>query len=133
MKISISRRFTFEAAHFLPGHPGKCANLHGHRFELIVQIGCEEANLVDGMVMDYSNLKEIVEREVIDCYDHQNLNDKIPFNDSVKFPMRPTSENLARLIFNYLSNTIERFTNRRAKHEKIILKETENSTCEVTE
>ena len=89
MQISITKKFTFEAAHQLPNHDGKCKNLHGHSYVLevtvsgpIIQEGPKE-----GMIMDFKDLSEIVDREIINQWDHQYLNDILPFVT--------TAENLA--------------------------------------
>lgn len=122
MKVAISRRFTFEAAHFLPEHPGKCKNLHGHRWELIVTISCPDGLLRDNMVMDYAKLKQMVEDTIIGAYDHQFLNDLLP---------ETTSERLALHFFKILQTELY-YRDVALALEKITLKETENSICEVT-
>jgi 6-pyruvoyltetrahydropterin/6-carboxytetrahydropterin synthase len=64
--------FTFEAAHRLPWHPGKCAGLHGHSYRLDVTVaGPLDDN---GIVMDFDDLHAIVHRQVIDQWDHSDLN-----------------------------------------------------------
>jgi 6-pyruvoyltetrahydropterin/6-carboxytetrahydropterin synthase len=72
----VRRRFGFEAAHRLPGHPGKCRELHGHSYRLVVTVerALDEGS---GMVIDFGELKQIVRREVIDLVDHKCLNDLI--------------------------------------------------------
>lgn len=88
-KIRIAKTFTFHAAHSLPNHEGECANLHGHTFKMLVEVsGCVNAKegAENGMVMDFSHLKEMVEDKIISPFcDHKNLND---------FDTNPTSENL---------------------------------------
>ena len=73
MRTSVTRAFTFEASHQLPFHPGKCKRLHGHGYRLEVTVEGPVAD--DGMVLDFSALKEVVRREVLDRFDHQHLND----------------------------------------------------------
>jgi 6-pyruvoyltetrahydropterin/6-carboxytetrahydropterin synthase len=64
--------FTFEAAHRLPWHPGKCAGLHGHSYRLDVTVaGPLDDN---GIVVDFDNLHAIVNDQVIDQWDHSDLN-----------------------------------------------------------
>jgi 6-pyruvoyltetrahydropterin/6-carboxytetrahydropterin synthase len=73
MRTSVTRTFTFEAAHQLPWHGGKCRNLHGHSYRLEVTV---EGPIGDhGIVVDFATIKEAVERDVIAAYDHQYLND----------------------------------------------------------
>lgn len=100
MNISITKKFKFEAAHLLPHHDGKCKNLHGHSYVLEVSLSGElHANgPKEGMVMDFSEVTSIVNQEVITPWDHQFLNDLLPFVT--------TAENLAVEIFNRLSKQL---------------------------
>lgn len=93
MRLSIRKIFSFEAAHKLPNHKGKCANLHGHSYELAVTItgGIISSGSSEGMIMDFADLSEVVEKEIISKWDHKFL------NDVVDFP--PTAELLAQEIF----------------------------------
>ena len=115
--ISITKKFEFEAAHMLPNHKGKCKNLHGHRYELEVTVRGPINS--EGMVMDFSDLKEMVNELVIDRFDHSCLNDKITFI--------PTAENLVEYIRASLARQIERAGR---KLEKIRLYETADSYAE---
>ncbi len=73
MRTSVTRSFTFEAAHQLPWHEGRCRNLHGHSYRLQVTV---EGPVGDsGIVIDFADIKSVVQREVIDRFDHQYLND----------------------------------------------------------
>lgn len=62
-----------DSSHVIPGHPGKCARLHGHtyRFQVWVSGPVEETS---GMLVDFYELK----RE-IDAWDHRHLNDEVDF------------------------------------------------------
>ncbi|MDQ3679626.1 MAG: 6-carboxytetrahydropterin synthase QueD [Actinomycetota bacterium] len=73
MRSRVTRAFVFEAAHQLPWHPGKCRRLHGHnyRFEVTIEGPLDE----NGVVLDFDELQEVVQRKVVDRYDHQYLND----------------------------------------------------------
>lgn len=78
------------AAHSLKlSYPSKCENLHGHNWIITVYCRSEELN-ADGMVIDFSHIKEAVKKKL----DHQNLNEVLPFN--------PTAENIARWICDQL-------------------------------
>lgn len=71
-RTSVTCSFTFEAAHRLPWHAGRCRNLHGHSYRLDVTVsGPLDAN---GVVIDFDVLSEVVRIEVIDVWDHQDLN-----------------------------------------------------------
>lgn len=73
-KIRVTKIFNFEMAHALHGYKGKCANVHGHSYQLTVTVlGSTierdgDPNL--GMVMDFSDLKELVNEEIIAVFDH---------------------------------------------------------------
>jgi len=91
VRTSVIRSFTFDAAHQLPWHPGKCRQLHGHTYRLEVAY---EGPLGDhGIVWDFAALDELVRREVIDRFDHRYLNDLMP---------NPTAELLAADIWKRL-------------------------------
>ena len=122
--ISICKQFTFEAAHFLPNHLGKCKNLHGHGFLLEVEIsGIPKKGAKDpakGMIMDFSKLKEIVNGVVIDRVDHTHLNDKF---------CNPTAETM---VVKFAAMLKSSFTanNCRVNLERVRLYETATSYAE---
>ena len=93
MNISITKQFKFEAAHLLPNHDGKCKNLHGHSYVLEITVSGPiiETGPKEGTVMDFSDLSKIVDREIISKWDHQFLNEILPFTT--------TAENLALECF----------------------------------
>jgi 6-pyruvoyltetrahydropterin/6-carboxytetrahydropterin synthase len=73
MRTSVTRSFSFEAAHQLPWHSGACQRLHGHGYRLEVTV---EGPLNEhGIVTDFADVAEVVKREVIARFDHQYLND----------------------------------------------------------
>ena len=77
MKIRVSKIFDFETAHALWGYDGKCANIHGHSYVLTVSITGDIIDDPDhvkyGMIIDFSDLKTIVKKEIVDVYDHALL------------------------------------------------------------
>ena len=90
MRVKVA--FDFEAAHRLPHHPGKCRELHGHSYHLVVTV--ERPVAADtGMAIDFADLKQIVRREVVDRLDHTYVNDRID---------NPTAEVMAVWIWNAL-------------------------------
>ena len=91
MRTSISHLFRFEAAHQLPWHPGKCRALHGHSYRLLVTVSGPVGP--QGVVLDFADLRRIVEREVIVRYDHRYLNDMMD---------NPTAELIAHEIWKLL-------------------------------
>ena len=68
----VNKEFKFDAAHLLPNHKGQCKNLHGHTYKLIVT--CKGAEQItgtsEGMIMDFSDLKSVVQAQIIDEFDH---------------------------------------------------------------
>ncbi|MDR1792874.1 MAG: 6-carboxytetrahydropterin synthase [Bacteroidales bacterium] len=73
-KIRITKQFSFEMAHVLHGHDGLCSNVHGHSYQLYVCLRgepLEDKNSPKcGMVMDFSDLKQIVNQHIINIFDH---------------------------------------------------------------
>ena len=76
-KIRLTRLFTFEAAHALQGYDGACRNIHGHSYKLQVTIIglpiVNEEHPKNGMVLDFGDLKQLVQETVIDAVDHALL------------------------------------------------------------
>ena len=93
MKFSITKQFKFEAAHSLPKYEGKCKNLHGHSYVLEVSVSgpVHTDGSQEGMVMDFTDISKIVDSEIITQWDHQFLNDILPFST--------TAEHLAQECF----------------------------------
>ena len=73
--FTLKNEIEFDMAHYLTGYDGKCANIHGHRYRLIVSVSSEELH-EDGhlrsMVDDFSNIKQVLKR-VADWFDHKLL------------------------------------------------------------
>ena len=82
----------FSAAHCLPGHPGRCANLHGHSYRALVTVTGARLN-AQGMLMDFGDLKAVC-TQVIESLDHTYLNELPAFAESA-----PTAERLAAHIY----------------------------------
>jgi 6-pyruvoyltetrahydropterin/6-carboxytetrahydropterin synthase len=84
----VSKKYGFDAAHLLPYYEGKCHNLHGHHFDVVVGIK-GPIDPLTGMVVDFSWLKGVLEADV-GKFDHTYLN---------KYIDNPTAELLAKFIF----------------------------------
>lgn len=69
----ILKEFEFDAAHYLPKYNGKCENLHGHTYKLVVKVSGHPDH--EGMVIDFIRLKNIVKDLVLSKLDHACLND----------------------------------------------------------
>lgn len=70
--MELTTSYTFDAAHRIQGHPGKCAYLHGHTYHLEVTVGAARLDGF-GMVMDFDDLRAIVRKTVLDAWDHATL------------------------------------------------------------
>lgn len=73
-KVRVTKEFTFEMAHALWNYDGACKNIHGHSYRLFVTIKGEpitnENHVKFGMVMDFKDLKSIVNEHVVNVLDH---------------------------------------------------------------
>ncbi len=73
-KIRLTKEFSFEAAHFLGGYDGLCRYIHGHSYRMFVTVKGEpngdSLSPKYGMVVDFKELKKIVNEEVVDRLDH---------------------------------------------------------------
>lgn len=95
-KVQITKEFTFDSAHFLKEYIGECSNLHGHTYYLLVTL---EGYINDiGMLIDFKELKEIVDKNIISRLDHKCINHVLDSN--------PTAENMVCIIFDMLSEMI---------------------------
>ena len=134
MKASIYRRQTFNAAHRLNNPAwdsetnkrvfGLCNNphFHGHNYVVIAKI-TGDIDTETGYVMDAKILKDIIEDEVIEPFDHRNLNLDVPEFQK----LNPTAENIVMVIWNKLRARLEnRF------ELTVTLYETENNYVEYT-
>lgn len=78
--IRVTKEFHFEMAHALFGYNGPCKNIHGHSYRLSVcvkgKVIKSEDDPKNGMVMDFTDLKKIVQTKVIDEFDHALLLNK---------------------------------------------------------
>ena len=73
-KIRITKQFSFESGHALYGYDGKCKNIHGHSYQLdVTVIGqpiTDPEDVKYGMVIDFTDLKRIVNQEIVSVFDH---------------------------------------------------------------
>ena len=113
-KVAVYRKEHFNAAHRLNNPDwdettnkrvfGKCNNphFHGHNYELVIKV-TGEPDAQTGYVIDMKVLSEIVQDNVIERFDHKNLNE-----DTVEFKnLNPSAENIAIVIYNILRDKIE--------------------------
>ena len=114
MKVTVCRKEHFNAAHRLSNPEwddkhnteifGKCSNpnYHGHNYDLIVKV-TGEINKETGYVMDTKILKDLIRANIIERFDHRNLNMDVEELSG----MNPTAENIAVVIWNILRKLIE--------------------------
>jgi len=140
--IRITKEFKFETGHALYGYDGLCKNVHGHSYKLSVTVigkPIEDSSHVKfGMVMDFSELKSIVNTLIVKPFDHATvLNTNSPhieLADSMekrghkilRVPYQPTSEMM-------VVDFAKKITTALPKHLKLhhlLLRETESSYAE---
>ncbi|GAO45576.1 6-pyruvoyl trahydropterin synthase family protein [Flavihumibacter petaseus] len=113
-KVAVYRKEHFNAAHRLHRSDwddaqnyevfGKCSypNYHGHNYELVVKV-VGEINPATGFVIDMKTLSDIIQQEILNRFDHRNLN-----LDTAEFADRnPTAENIVMVIYNLLRPHID--------------------------
>lgn len=93
----LIKKFDFDAAHHLTKYHGKCERPHGHTYDLVVKLKGTPDH--EDMVYDFVQLKQLVKEQVLDRYDHRNLNDFLP---------NPTAEEIGRDIFRILAPLVKR-------------------------
>jgi 6-pyruvoyltetrahydropterin/6-carboxytetrahydropterin synthase len=101
--VQIRKSFTFEAAHLLPHHPGKCARLHGHsyRLEVVLEGPLQNEGPATGMVEDFEVVSTVTKTTVIADLDHRYLNDLIE---------NPTAERIVSWIWGRLHVALPQLT-----------------------
>lgn len=137
----IKKEYTFDAAHMLKGHFGKCKNLHGHTYKLICYFKTDKLN-TDGsdrdMVIDFYHVNEIV-KPLINEIDHSFICDTTdPTQMAIlnllsksdkkiyQIPFRSTSENLAKHFYQLIKQDLKMLY-------KVELFETATSMCAYVE
>ncbi|CRZ20373.1 6-carboxytetrahydropterin synthase QueD [Kingella kingae] len=116
--FKTAKEFTFDMAHMLDGHDGKCQNLHGHTYILQVEISgnLHESGAKKGMVMDFADLKAVVKTHILDKMDHAFIYDTTSEREcqvanllnqlnskTYGINTRTTAEEMTRHIFNVLT------------------------------
>lgn len=95
--IDTTKIFTFDSAHKLENYEGECKYLHGHTYKLEVTVrGTRDGR---GIVIDFKDLKRIVNEEVISTVDHRYLNEIFDFNT--------TCENMIEWMFERLDSKLD--------------------------
>lgn len=94
--LTVSKKVSFDAAHYLPEYEGKCQRLHGHHW--VVELGVKGPIKNSGFVIDFSKLSSWLKEHVVNQFDHTVLNDIIG---------NPTAENIAIYIRNRFITTAD--------------------------
>jgi 6-pyruvoyltetrahydropterin/6-carboxytetrahydropterin synthase len=108
MKAHLTRRYMFSASHRLHSEAmtaeenaatyGKCNNPYGHGHNYALEVTVSGAvNEATGMVCNLVDLDSVVQRQILERFDHENLNLRAEFADAV-----PTTENLCSVIYEIL-------------------------------
>ncbi len=137
MKLRLTKEFEFQMAHALNGYDGKCRNIHGHNYKLFVTVEGEPLTDVGGakkgMVIDFSDIKRIVDERVISSFDHAFVvSEGSPFEhiEGTKMlvvPFQPTCEGLLMHFAAMLSDSFPKGV----RLSSLRLHETESSYAEL--
>lgn len=132
----LTTEHSFDSAHFLAGYDGKCGNLHGHRWRVLLTVQSEtlrEDRQQKGMCVDFAELKKDLRTE-LDALDHVLIIEQGSLREStmkalqeekfqvVEMPFRPTAENFARYFY-------ELFTLKGYPEAKVEVYETPNNSA----
>ncbi|MCX7173413.1 MAG: 6-carboxytetrahydropterin synthase QueD [Proteobacteria bacterium] len=139
--MQITRRLEFDAGHRIPDHQSQCRHLHGHRYAIEISLSgdiIESDGLpMNGMVMDFSEIKTLAKRHLVDAWDHAFLAFRgdapvvsflatLPDHKTVLLDVVPTAENLAAIAFARLDAVYLDHYGNHLRLERIRLYETPN-------
>jgi len=137
----ITRRLEFDAGHRIPDHKSQCRHLHGHRYALEITLAGDiihqDGDSANGMVMDFSDIKSLARRHLVDLWDHAflayvgdqpvvNFLHSLPEHKTVLLDCIPTAENLAERAFAILDSVYRDTYGNRLRLERVRLYETPN-------
>jgi len=137
----ITRRLEFDAGHRIPDHKSQCRHLHGHRYAIEITLAGDiirrEGDAANGMVMDFSEVKALAMRHLVDAWDHAFLvhdGDRavidflatLPGHKTVVLDCVPTAENLAEAAFRILDAVYRDTYGNHLRLERVRLYETPN-------
>lgn len=111
---TVETQASFDSAHFLAGYFGKCSNIHGHRWNVKVELAAKEIQKENvqtrGMLMDFSSVKEEL-RNMVDELDHALIIEQGSLREAtyqclkedkfkiIEVDFRPTAENFAEWFY----------------------------------
>lgn len=139
--MRITRRLEFDAGHRIPDHASQCRHLHGHRYALEVTLSGHIINAagkaVNGMVMDFADVKKVANELIVERWDHAFLVYRgdievatflasMPGHKTVVLDVVPTAENLAAEAFRVLDSGYQDVYGNQLRLERVRLYETPN-------
>ncbi len=119
-ELKVTRHFA--AAHNLREFYGKCENLHGHNWFVEVKVRARDLDRT-GLVLDFGQIKKRLDA-VLEIIDHQYLNELPAFRT-----VNPSSENIARFIFEQLAAAIAEESQGRARLHSVSAWESDNASA----
>jgi len=144
--LTITRKLEFDAGHRIPDHNSQCRNLHGHRYTLEItltgQVVEHDGQADNGMIMDFSDVKNLARESLVDLWDHaflvyekdtqvKDFLDTLPNHKTVVLNRVPTVENLAKIAFDILKPVYQDRYSTGLSLSKIKLFETPNCWAEI--
>jgi len=118
----LSTQKMISAAHVLRDYEGPCARLHGHNWNIKIEVLSNKLNSV-GITVDFLDLDKVL-WQVVGPFDHNNFNDFPPFDK-----INPTAENVAKYFYDEIKEKLPADV----KMEKISIWETEQYLVEYFE
>jgi 6-pyruvoyltetrahydropterin/6-carboxytetrahydropterin synthase len=115
----------FSSAHQLRGYRGKCENLHGHNWKVVLSVRGEELDST-GLLIDFTELKSML-RDIIEELDHRNINDIPCFTQQ-----NPSSENIARYIAEQFASSLRARGHAKISMDSVTVWESDTSRCTFT-
>ncbi|TXI19620.1 MAG: 6-carboxytetrahydropterin synthase QueD [Nitrosomonas sp.] len=137
----ITRKLEFDAGHRISTHNSQCRHLHGHRYCIEITLSgdiiADERNALQGMVMDFSEVKSIAKSALVDRWDHAFLVysgdtkvlhflQSIEDHKTVVLDVQPTAENLAEIAFATLDDAYQDIYGNHLQLKRVRLYETPN-------
>lgn len=144
--LTITRKLEFDAGHRIPDHNSQCRNLHGHRYTLEItltgQVVDHDGQADNGMIMDFSDVKNLARENLVDLWDHaflvyekdsqvKDFLHSLPNHKTVVLNRVPTVENLAKIAFDILKPVYQDRFSTGLSLSKIKLFETPNCWAEI--
>jgi 6-pyruvoyltetrahydropterin/6-carboxytetrahydropterin synthase len=145
--MQITRRLEFDAGHRIPDHESHCRHLHGHRYAIEITLAGTvvrtDGIAENGMVMDFSRIKQLAKTQVVDAWDHAFLVyrgdtpvltflNSMPGHKTVILDNVPTAENLASIAFAILDPVYQATLSNQLRLQRVRIYETPNCWADAT-